>query len=298
MVILKIDDDKYPDNLRKISNPPKVLYVEGNIQNLKKPGIAVIGSRKCTDYGKRMCKYFTEKLIDYDINIISGMAIGIDTIAHSTAIKNLGATIAVLPSGLNNIYPKENYDLYKKIIDTGGTVVTEYEPNEKADSNKFRKRNRIVSGLAIGTLVVEGGYRSGTQITARITKKENKPVFCIPSDLDSKNGVAINNLIKRGAFLVTNEKDILDKFEHIKFIKRNISKEEKLRINRNMYNSRKVNKEFSDIYNILTNTPIDINEICNLSNLTMDEVNYKLTMLEIEGIIKEYPGRMFSKSIN
>jgi DNA processing protein len=307
MITLKIDDKQYPKNLRKINNPPKKIYVEGNIQNLDKPGIAVVGSRDCSEYGKRMCKYFTEKLVDYNLNIISGMAVGIDAVAHNTAIDNLGNTVAVLPSGFNKVYPKENLNLYKKIIEAGGTVVSEYQENVEADKSKFVKRNRIVSGLAIGTLVVEGAYRSGSRVTARLAKEQGKPVFCIPNSLENKNYYASNYLIKKGAYLVTSEKDIFNVFQDIKFTKRKLNNEEISQINKLKKQEKnscseknelniEVSSELLDVYSVLKNEPISINEICILSGNSINDVNYKLTMLEIEGAIKEYPGKMFAKN--
>lgn len=146
----------YPERLRYIENPPSRLYVKGNPEVLNEIGIAVIGSRTNSQYGEKMCKSFVKKLIEYDINIISGLALGIDSIAHKTCLKNSGKTIAVLPSGLENIYPSQHKELAQTIIDNGGVVISEYPDNVKADSKKFLERNRIVAGLGIGTLVVEG----------------------------------------------------------------------------------------------------------------------------------------------
>lgn len=146
----------YPERLRYIKNPPTRLYVKGNVDVLNEIGIAVIGSRTNTQYGEKMCKTFVKNLVEYNINIISGLAVGIDSIAHKTCLKKGGKTIAVLPSGLDNIYPSTHKELVQTIIDNGGAVISEYEDNVQADSNKFLERNRIVAGLGIGTLVVEG----------------------------------------------------------------------------------------------------------------------------------------------
>ena len=132
-----------------------------------------------------MCKTFTKKLVEYEFTIISGLAIGIDAIAHKTCIKYSGKTIAVLPCGFNNIYPKQNKELIDEILENRGLILTEYEKDVKAESKKFLERNRIVAGLGIGTLVIEAGYRSGTSVTARYTKNLNKPVFCVPSSLEN-----------------------------------------------------------------------------------------------------------------
>ena len=179
-MIIKQSSKLYPKLLKQIKNAPKQLYIEGNLENLSTNCIAVIGSRNNTEYGKKWGEFFVRTLVQYNLTIVSGMAIGIDTIAHNTAIRNGGKTIAVIPCGLDNIYPKENITLYKKIINNGGTIITEYSPEKEANSRRFLERNRIVSGLSIATLVVESAYRSGTSVTAKLAKSQNRDVFCIP----------------------------------------------------------------------------------------------------------------------
>lgn len=294
MEVLNINDDNYPEILKGIQNPPQKLYIEGNIKNLNKLGIAIVGSRKNSDYGEKMCEKFVKGLINYNINIISGLALGIDSIAHNIAIENFGITIAVLPCGFNNIYPKENYNLYRRIIEFGGTIISEYEPNVKYCKENPRMRNRIICGLSLGTLIIEGAYRSGTQITAKLTKNMGRPIFCIPNRLDCNNGYVTNNLIKENAYLVMNEMDILRKFKDIKFSRRkiNINKEK----NNNRVVEKEINPEFMEIYKLLSSKEMDLNQICKLVNKSVSEINYQITMLQIKGLIKELPGRRFIKS--
>lgn len=180
MKIIKINNSAYPKKLKEISNPPEKLYVDGNLENLNSACLAVIGSRKCTEYGEKWCKCFVKELVKYGITIVSGMAIGIDSIAHRTALKYGGRTIAVLPCGLNKIYPEQNRSLYNSILKYNGTVITEYDSNIEAMNNYFLERNRIVSGLSMGVLVVEAAYRSGTSVTARLALAQKRDVFCIP----------------------------------------------------------------------------------------------------------------------
>lgn len=156
MIKIEKQSQAFPKRLAQIPNVPKQIYVEGNLQLLNSIGIAVIGTRNPSDYGKRMCKTFTKDLVEYGVTIISGMARGIDTIAHKTCLENGGKTIAVLPCGLNNIFPKPNKRLYKDIINFKGMAITEYLPNEKAESKKFLERNRIVSRTCNRDI----GYRS------------------------------------------------------------------------------------------------------------------------------------------
>ena len=285
MIKITLENNNYPEQLRKIENPPKQLYLEGNIKLLNVPGIAIIGSRECTKYGEKMAKRFSKELSLYGLTIISGMAKGIDSFAHIGCIEGAGNTIAVLPSGLNNIYPQENKKLFKDILENGGLIVTEYEENEKADSKNFLERNRIVSGLAIGTLVVEGGHRSGTSVTAKLTKKQEKNIFCIPSSLENKKGITPNKLIKEGAFLVTEVEDIISKYPELE-LKKKIVKESKKEV--------LVNEEFKEIYNGLDGeNAIHINEIAKKLNLSVNEVSYKLMMMELEDLVVSLPGNNY-----
>lgn len=283
---ISIEDYKYPEQLKKIKNPPKQLYVKGNIELLEKPGIAIIGSRENTKYGEEMAKKFAKELSLKGFIIISGMAKGIDSFSHIGCIESGGNTIAVLPSGLNNIYPDENKELFKQIIKNNGLVVTEYEENEKESSKKFLERNRIVSGLAIGTLVIEGGHRSGTSVTAKLTKEEGKNVFCIPSSLENSKGITPNKLIKEGAYLVTEVEDIISKYPDLKLKKKQI-KIKKIQKN-------EIDEEYKDVYNVLDKEKvIHINEIAKRLKLDISETSYKLMMLELEDKIVSLPGNNY-----
>lgn len=288
---ISIDNLKYPKQLRIIKNPPKQLYLDGNIELLSTKGIAIIGSRNCTKYGEKMAKKFTKDLCIQGFTIISGMAKGIDSIAHIESISVKGNTIAVLPSGLKSIYPEENIKLYKQIIKNNGLVLSEYKENEKASSEKFLERNRIVSGLAIGTLVIEGGFRSGTSVTANLTKEQGKKVFCIPSSLENKKGITPNKLIKEGAFLVTEASDIMEQYPKLK-----LNKLKNKNINTVKIEENSISEEYRDIYNILdSEKTININDIAKKSKLDINEISYKLMMLELEDKIVALPGNNFEK---
>ena len=281
---INIDDRRYPEQLRKIHNPPKQLYLKGNKKLLDTIGIAIIGSSCCTQYGEKMARKFSKELSLYGITIISGMAKGIDSFAHIGSIETTGNTIAVIPSGFNNIYPKENIKLYNEIIQNNGLVITEYDENEKATSNRFLERNRIVSGLAIATLVVEGGTRSGTSVTAELTKKQEKNVFCVPSNLENSKGVTPNRLIKEGAFLVTEVEDIISKYPEINL--------KKIKIKKCKDNS--ISEEYKEIFDIINNEKeIHINDIAKKLKLDINEISYKLMMLELEDKIVSLPGNNY-----
>lgn len=272
----------FPKKLKNIKKYPQQIYVEGNIGLLDSVGIAVIGSRHHSDYGERMCKFFVKELVKYGVTIISGLAEGIDSISHKTSLENGGNTIAVLPCGLNNIYPKTNIKLYKDIINSGGAVISEYSSDIEADYKKFLERNRIVSGLSVGTLVIEAGYRSGTSVTARISKEQGKKIFSVPSSLENYRGVTSNKIIQNGGKLVTCVEDILEEFPEICFEKQEIYAK---------YNY--VDEEYADVYNSLSYKPQHINEIAKKCGSTINEVSYKLMMLELEDYVIQLRGKNF-----
>ena len=288
-IVIENMSESYPQNLKELKKSPKKLYAKGNIELLKKLSISVIGTRKPTEYGIRMAKKFVTDLNLYDFTIISGMAEGIDTIAHSTALENLGNTIAVLPCGFKYIYPKSNEKLYMKILENNGLVITEYREDEEAKSEYFLERNRIVAAVSIGTLVVEGGYRSGTGITARIAQKLKRKVFCIPSSLENKKGITPNKLIKEGAKLVTNVEDIICEYPEL-----NIQKD-KTKINKQHF-KQVVPRELQEIYNILSyEEAIHINQIARKINRPINEISSKLMLLELENRIVSLPGNIYKK---
>ncbi len=290
MKIINLGEKEYPGNLTKIKNPPKQIWVEGNIENLNSQSIAVIGSRHCSKYGEKWCEKFTKELLQYDLNIVSGMAIGIDSIAHNTALKYGGKTIAVLPSGLENIYPKENNILYKNIIENGGTVISEYPPNEASSSNKFLERNRLVSGLSIGTLVIEATFRSGTSVTAKLTKEQGKEVFCIPGSLDNPKSTGTNNMIKNGAKLVSCVKDIVSCYDFL-------HKTKDICENNN-FDLCEIEAEYRDIYKVLSDKPLDFNDISKQAKMNISEVMSGLTILELDGKVERVSGNRFIRSKN
>ncbi len=167
MKIIKITDSKYPKRLLDIKNPPKQLYVEGNDKLLNNHSIAIVGSRKCTSYGIKYAKEFASEISKNNITIVSGLAIGIDTIAHEFSKNSIGRTIAVVGCGLDHIYPKENEELFKQILENDGCIISEHPNSTKVDTKNFPKRNRIISGISMGVLVIETAYKSGSTITAR-----------------------------------------------------------------------------------------------------------------------------------
>lgn len=214
MKVINKKDENYPKALLNISNPPEKLFVLGNETILDNFGIAIVGSRNCTKYGEEVAKSIAYNLSKYNINVVSGMAKGIDSAAHIGTIMGKGKTIAVLGSGFKHIYPKENMELLKDIINSGGAVITEYEENTLPKPENFPKRNRIISALSQGVVVVEAGKRSGSLITAEIALEEGKEVFAVPGNVTSRTSKGTNELIKDGAKLVENVIDILEEYHY------------------------------------------------------------------------------------
>ena len=283
MTVIELGNKLYPKILKNIKKAPKKLYINGNLDILNSNCIAIVGSRKNTEYGEKWCKKFAQEFIKYNLTIVSGMALGIDKIAHKTAIRNGGKTIAVLPSGLENIYPEENLELYNEIILNGGCVISEYEPKIKASSKNFLERNRIVSGLSLGTVVIEASYRSGTSVTAKIAKEQGRDVFCIPGSLDNPKSIGTNNLIKEFAKIVTSPKDVINNYNFL----------HKIEVNSNTLVEEQIPEEYKKIYSLITDIPININDIAKKSLLELREVSSKLTMLELDGKVVKLPGNMY-----
>jgi len=203
-------DKNYPENLKKIDNPPLRLFIKGAIKASDKRALAVVGSRRMSHYGEKVTQKLVADLVREKITIVSGLARGIDTIAHQTALKAGGRTIAVLGSGLEKIYPPENKSLVEKIIKGHGAVVSEFLPQQLPAVINFSARNRLIAGLSLGVLVIEGAARSGSLITARWAAEQGKEVFAVPGPIDAVNSQAPLFLIKQGAKAVETVEDILE----------------------------------------------------------------------------------------
>lgn len=284
--IITIEDKRYPEQLRKIKNPPKQLYIEGDVELLKSNIISIIGSRACSENGIELTHKFAKELVYQGFTITSGMAIGIDTIAHQTALQEQGKTIAVLGNGFKHIFPRENIELYQQIIKNGGLVVTEYPPKEKVKSKNFLERNRIVSGLALGILVVEAAYRSGTSVTARLAKEQGKKIFALPHEVSDRHGVGTNRLIRQGAKIVTCTEDIMREFPFLSY--KPLLKEKEIEVSKRRKKCE--NKEYNQIYQFITENPISLNEIYKKSNEDISKINNILLMLELKGYIEKVVG--------
>lgn len=278
--LIKNSDKEFPQELLSIKDPPKELYIIGNKKLLNKKSIAIVGTRNCTKYGAECAKKIAKNISKKEICIISGMALGIDTFAHSEAIKQNGNTIAVLGGGFDYIYPEENIELFNKIIENNGLVISEYPPKTKAILSKFPYRNRIISGLSMGVLVVEATLgRSGSLVTARYAKEQNKKIFSVPGNINLKTSKGTNWLIKEGAKLVTCAEDILTEFN----IKTESIEETEVQIE----------PEYIELYNQITYMPVNINIITKKCKTNISKISQQLLMMELKGYIKSMPGNEY-----
>jgi DNA processing protein len=208
--VLILDDGSYPGLLREIDDPPPVLYVKGDWQAcFDQPGVGVIGSRTCSTYGENSSEMLARDLASRGICIVSGLARGIDAAAHRGAISGKGKTIAVLGTGIDSIYPRENTGLVRDILQSGGCVVTQFPLGTPPLKDNFPYRNRIISGLSLGVLIVEASERSGSLITARLAAEQNREVMAVPGNITSGNSFGTNYLIKSGAKLVQQWQDVV-----------------------------------------------------------------------------------------
>ena len=207
---ISLGDPEYPQLLAEISDPPITLFIRGKLPNQQIPTLAVVGTRKFSEYGKLVCQQLVTPLARQNISIVSGLALGIDGIAHESALAGHGHTVAVLGSGINrdNIYPASHRQLAEKIIAAGGAVLSEYPPGFSPTQYSFPARNRIIAGLSLGTLVIEAPEESGSLITARVALDYNREVMAVPHPINSLSGAGNNNLLKNGAHVITASEDV------------------------------------------------------------------------------------------
>ena len=282
-----INCEMYPDQLRHIPSPPPVIYVKGNLPPIHFPIIAVVGSRRASEYGTRQTLEISKKLATHGVVIASGMAKGIDSFAHKGALDADGITLAVLGCGVDHCYPAENKNIYDKIPQKGA-IISEYFPGTTPLAGHFPMRNRIISGLSDGILVTEASPNSGSLITVERALDQGRDVFALPGNVTSKLSSGTNNLIKQGAALITSADDILE----ILGIKTQTSEntEKKENVIKNLAEDEKL------VYDCIHSEPIDINGLLqklSQEKITLQQLQYLLTMLELKNYINRLPGGRF-----
>lgn len=281
-------DPDYPEPLRQVYNPPAVLYVKGSLPPPGYLGIAVVGTRRATPYGKKATALITSELIKHGIWIISGLARGIDGQAHRACVENHGQTVAVLGCGLDIVYPPEHVYLQQKILENGA-VVSEYPLGVTPEAKHFPARNRIISGLSRGVLVIEAPRHSGALITAEFALEQGRDVFAVPGPITSPTCEGNNSLLKEGAKIVTQATDIMEEY--------GIEPEGQLTIDALLGGESSYSGQLSaleaKIFSLISFDPVHIDEIIEQLRLPVAKAQATLTLLEMKGIIQQLPGKYF-----
>jgi len=280
-----LTDSNYPELLKQIRNPPFVLYVKGDPSTLSErfgPSVAVVGTRRTTQYGREVTKILTEELVASGFIIVSGLAIGVDAISHKTAIENGGRTVAVFGCGVDCCNPAENLRLYNDIIQKGSVVISELPLGHPPTKGSFPSRNRIIAGLSLGVLVTEGAEDSGSLITADYAIKFGRPVFAVPGPITSNMSKGPYKLIQKGAKLVTKAEDILQELG--------------VKGTRNIKSTKGIKgstKEENRILEVLKNEALHFDEIVRKTGLQSSELGSILSLMEVKGMVRSFEGGMF-----
>jgi len=279
---VKIEDANYPESLRILKDAPKVLYYRGILPAAEEITIAMVGTRRPTSYGQQAALQLAGDLTDAGVTVVSGMAPGIDTFAHQTVVEKGKRTIAVLGTGLDekSIYPQQNLALSRRIVETGGCLISELPPESHGSKFTFPKRNRIISALSLGTVVIEAKEKSGSLITAKYAKQQKKLIFAVPGPIFSLNAKGPNGLIKQGATLVEHANDILSAL-NIKPVERKHAAEAE-------------NRQESLIMGALSEGNLPIDAIIQKTELPAPSIATALAIMEISGKIRNLGGNTYS----
>jgi DNA processing protein len=288
--LLTREDAAYPALLREIFDPPYVLYFAGRPEVLKEPAVAVVGARRPTPLGRAVAERLARDLAACGLVVASGMAVGIDSLAHWGALQ-AGRTVAVLGSGLDEIYPRENKDLFRKIAEKGA-VLSEFPPDARPLAYRFPLRNRVISGLALAVVVVEATRRSGSLITARLALEENREVMAVPGNITSGLSSGTNWLIKTGAKLVETWEDVVEELppplrERLLAAKK-VERAEKPEI------SAEEKKVFDGLK---ADELTHIDELVETTDVSVSEILARLLSLELKGLVRQAPGKYFQRSL-
>ncbi|MDQ3489845.1 MAG: DNA-processing protein DprA [Acidobacteriota bacterium] len=301
--ILVLDDGSYPALLREIADPPITLYVKGDWQAcFDLPCVAVIGSRMCSTYGENASEMIARDLASRGICIVSGLARGIDTAAHRGAIRGGGRTIAVLGTGIDGVYPKENARLVAEILKSGGAVVSQFPLGTPPLKDNFPYRNRIISGLCLGIVIVEASERSGSLITARLAMEQNREVMAVPGNITSRNSFGTNYLIKSGAKLVQQWQDVVAELPSEIAAEILPPKIEKANGRNDSRQEEVVPIDLSDterkVWSLLSaDEPVHIDNLLETSTLSFGDLNTALVGLDIRDLIRVLPGKNYARRI-
>ncbi len=301
--VLILDDGSYPYLLREIADPPITLYVKGDWQAcFDAPCIAVIGSRRCSTYGENASEMLARDLAEHGVCIVSGFARGIDTAAHRGALRGKGKTIAVLGTGIDNVYPKENAKLVDEILGGGGAIVSQFPLNTPPLKENFPYRNRIISGLCLGVLITEATERSGSLITARLAMEQNREVMAVPGNITSRNSIGTNYLIKSGAKLVQQWQDVVAELPSeissaILPPKLDEKAAGETSSQQNLAPAGLSENERQIWQRLSADEPVHIDSLLESSSLSFGDLNRSLVSLDLKDLIRSLPGNFYARKI-
>lgn len=300
--ILILDDGSYPALLREIADPPITLYVRGDWSAcFEQPCVAVIGSRRCSTYGINSAEMLSRDLASRGITVVSGLARGIDSSAHRGAMDGNGKTIAVMGTGVDSVYPKENAALADRIIESGGAVVSQFPIGTPPLKDNFPYRNRIISGLSMGVVIVEASERSGSLITARLAMEQDREVMAVPGNITSRNSFGTNYLIKSGAKLVQQWQDIVAELPSevgAEILPPKIERSSNGRSNQQELEPADMSKNERKVWSFLkTDEPVHIDVLLESSSLSFGDLNTALVGLDIKDLIRVLPGKNYARKM-
>ncbi|OGX27764.1 MAG: DNA protecting protein DprA [Omnitrophica WOR_2 bacterium RIFCSPHIGHO2_02_FULL_48_11] len=288
--IVTHSEGDYPKNLKEIPGAPLVLYVKGVLKPEQILAVGMVGSRQASVYGSSTAEKFATELSELGITIVSGLAKGIDTAAHRGALRAKGATLAVLGCGLAQIYPKENIRLAEEII-VRGALISEFGMTMPPLAQNFPQRNRIISGLSLGIIVVEASAKSGALITSNFALEQGREVFAVPGKIDNPNAIGVNNLIKQGAKLVSGVQDVLE--ELAPQLKLFLSENKNSVPQEHAAPAVPLTEQEKTIYDHLTGIPAHVDQIAEQCGHSMRQIMSILLQLELKGLVKQLPGKLF-----
>ncbi|MCB8982383.1 MAG: DNA-protecting protein DprA [Ardenticatenaceae bacterium] len=277
--LLTWDDPTYPSYLREIPTPPPVLYLLGELQEVDRLAVAVVGTRRLTGYGRQVTRDLVTGLVHNGVTIVSGLARGIDAVAHKTAVDLNGRTLAVLGSGLDCIYPSEHRALARQIAAGHGAIISEYGLGVQPEAKNFPPRNRVISGLSLGVVVVEAGEQSGALITTKFAVEQDREVFAVPGNVTSPASLGPNRLIQQGAKLVTCVEDILEEL-NLQLVVEQTAVQLAL----------PESAEEVALYTHLTAQPVHVDELSRTTGLPSSVVSSTLTLMELKGMVRQVGG--------
>ncbi len=282
--VLIWDDDAYPRRLREIANPPPVLYLRGELAETDEWAVAIVGTRRITAYGRQVAERIAAHLAAAGVTVVSGLALGVDTVAHQTALEAGGRTLAVLGSGVDRIYPARNRKLAARIMENGA-LISDYPPGTPPEASNFPPRNRIISGLSLATVVIEAGEKSGALITADFAAEQGRDVFAVPGNVLAPQSRGTNRLIQNGAFPLLDPQEILDALDLNRVVE-----------HRQARVVLPADATEAQLFDLLGHEPLHVDDIRARTGLPIEQVTAALALMELKGMVRQVGGMRYVKN--